>query len=96
MSALWLLYQSRKYESHQSNPSRDLNLSKDSITCLQIKWEKIVNPGTHITFYPSRDKDLLAFFSAENNLAFYNDIAGLCWNTHQLRLYIDSSERILK
>jgi hypothetical protein len=84
---------------------RDLNLSKDSSELLasRLKEKNVLQPGTKTTFYPSREKDLLPFFTKENNLVFCNDNGNLLkeigiseYNPSEWRLFIDSSKHSLK
>jgi len=56
-----------------------------------------------ITFYRRREKDLLPFFTKENNLVYSNGIGNLLkkiglseYNPSEWRLFIDSSKRSLK
>ena len=61
-----------------SDLARDLNLPKESAELLASRLnEKNLYPGTKITYYRNREKDLLAFFSQEDNMVFCNDIKGL-------------------
>ena len=57
----------------------DLNLSKKSSELLAstLKEKNVLHPGTKITFYRRREKNLLPFFTEDNNLVFYNDIGNL-------------------
>ena len=63
---------------------RDLNLSKETSEVLAFKLNEknLHQPGTNITFYRRREKDLLPYFSKENNLVFCNDVGGFYkkWN----------------
>jgi hypothetical protein len=104
------------YEAHSSFPQcfdqkelndliRDLNLSKDSSELLasRLKEKKFLSPGTKITFYREREKDLLQFFTEETTLVFCNDVEGLLtkmglpkYTPNEWRLFIDRSKRSLK
>lgn len=84
---------------------RDLNLSKESSELLasRLKEKNLLYPGTKITYYRNREKDLLPFFSQDNNLVYCNDVKGLLekmdlleYIPDQWRLFIDSSKRSLK
>ena len=57
---------------------RDLNLSKKTSEVLasRLNEKNLLQPGTNITFYRRREKDLLPYFSKENNLVFCNDVGG--------------------
>jgi hypothetical protein len=82
----------------------DLNFSKESSEMLAsgLKEKNVLYPGTKITFYRRREKDLLPFFT-EDNLVFCNDIGNILkkiglseYNPREWRLFIDSSKRSLK
>ena len=84
---------------------RDLNLSKESSELLasRLNEKNLLNSETKITFYRSREKDLLPFFSEKNSLVFCNDVRGLLekmglseYMPNEWRLFIDSSKRSLK
>ena len=84
---------------------KDLNLSKETseILASRLNEKNLLQPGTNITFYRRREKDLLPYFSKENNLVFCNDVGGLLqkmglaeYNPQEWRLFIDSSVRSLK
>ena len=84
---------------------RDLNLLKETseILASRLNEKNLLQPGTNITFYRRREKDLLPYFSKENNLVFCNDVGGLLqkmglaeYNPQEWRLFIDSSVRSLK
>jgi DNA gyrase/topoisomerase IV subunit B len=49
---------------------RDLNLSKESSELLasRLKEKNVLHPGMKITFHQTRGKDLLPFFTEDNNL----------------------------
>jgi hypothetical protein len=68
-----------------------------------LKEKNVLQSGTKITFYRRRQKDLLPFFTKENNLLFCNDIGNLLkkiglseHNPSGWHLFIDSSKRGLK
>ena len=84
---------------------RDLNLSKEASEVLasRLNEKNLLQLGTNITFYRKREKDLLPYFSKENNLVFCNNVGGLVqqmglaeYNPQEWRLFIDSSVRSLK
>ena len=95
-----------RFNQHElSDLIRDLNLSKESSELLasRLNEKNLLHAGTKITFYRTREKDLLPFFSEENNLVFCNDVGGLLkkmglseYLPHAWRLFIDSSKRSLK
>ena len=88
---------------------RDLGLSKTNSELLasRLKEKNVLSPGTSITFYRTREAELLVFFSelstGNGNFVYCNDVNGLL--THMgvknyvpdvWRLFIDSSKRSLK
>lgn len=84
---------------------RDLNLSKEQSELLasRLKEKKCLAPHTKITTYRTREKDLLKYFSYQNDLVFCQDVKGLMSNMglqqytpYDWRLFIDSSKRSLK
>ncbi|KAL4107754.1 hypothetical protein QTP88_018046 [Uroleucon formosanum] len=84
---------------------RELCLLKEASELLasRLNDKNLLNSGTKITFYRTREKDLLSFFSHENDLVFCNDINGLLlkmglneYFSIDWRLFIDSSKRSLK
>lgn len=92
-------------QNELSDLIRDLNLSKQASELLasRLNEKNLLDHGTNITFYRTREKDLLPFFSQENNLVFCQDVKGLLikMDIHQYipddwRLFIDSSKRSLK
>jgi hypothetical protein len=97
---------SERFDQNElSDMIRDLNTSKDSSELLasRLKEKDVLQPGTKITFYQSREKDLLPFFTKENNLVFCNDLGNLLkkialseYNPSEWRLFINSSKRSLK
>ena len=85
--------------------TRDLNLSKETSELLasRLKDKNLLEQGTKITFYRTREKDLLPFFSQEEDLVFCHEIRGLLekmslpkYFQDDWRLFIDSSKRSLK
>jgi hypothetical protein len=84
---------------------RDLNHSKESSELLasRLKEKNVLHPGTKITFYRRREKDLLPFFTEDSNLVFCNDIGNLLkktglseYNPSEWLHFIESSKRSLK
>mgnify|MGYP005983985387 FL=1 len=84
---------------------RDLNLSKQASELLasRLKEKNLLSPGTTITFYREREKDLRRYFSEENNIVFCSDIKNLLpamglkqYESSEWRLFIDSPKRSLK
>jgi hypothetical protein len=68
---------SERFDQNElSDLNRDLNLSKKSSELLasRLKEKYVLQPGMKITFYQGREKDLLPFFTKDNNLVFCNDI----------------------
>ncbi|KAJ8957397.1 hypothetical protein NQ318_004877 [Aromia moschata] len=85
--------------------TRDLNLSKKAAEVLasRLNDKNLLEQGTKITFYRTREKDMLPFFSQEDNLVFCHEIRGLMkemglseYIPDDWRLFIDSSKRSLK
>ncbi|GBM36704.1 hypothetical protein AVEN_221969-1 [Araneus ventricosus] len=88
-----------------SDLTRDLNLSKEASELLasRLNNKNLLEEGNKITFYCTREKGLLPFFSQEDNLVFCYEIRGLLekmglpkYFPDDFRLFIDSSKRILK
>ena len=89
-----------------NDPTRDLNLSKESSELLpsRLKAKKnLLQPGTLVTFYRKRHIEFMPYFTRENDIVYCNDVAGLLpqFGVHQYdlqdwRLFIDSSKRSLK
>jgi hypothetical protein len=83
---------------------RDLNLSKDAAELLgpRLKEKNLLTPGTYVTFYRNREKDLLQYFAQEESVVYCNDIPdlvnmlGIEYKRDEWRLFIDSSKRSLK
>ena len=83
---------------------RDLGLPKDSAEVLEsrLKDKNILAPGTSFSWYRSREKEFVSFFSQEGDLVFCSDVPGLmaCFKIEyapdEWRLFIDSSKRSLK
>lgn len=85
--------------------TRDLNLSKEASELLasRLNDKNLLERGTKITFYRTRENGLLPFFSQEDNLVFCHDFRGLLdkmglpkYFPDDWRLFIDSSKRSLK
>jgi hypothetical protein len=98
-------YSERFDHNELSDLIRDLNLSKNSSELLasRLKEKNVLQPGTKITFYRKRERDLLPFFTKQNNLVFCNDIGNLLkktglseYNPSEWRLSINISKRSLK
>lgn len=84
---------------------RDLNLSKQQSEVLasRLKQRALLQPGAKVSFYRNREKDLLPYFTSENDLVYCHDIKGLLmamglpdYQPADWRLFIDSSKRSLK
>lgn len=78
------------YEGTSSNPQcfnqtelsdliRDLRLSKESSELLasRLNDKNLLDNDTKITFYRTREKNFLSFFSHESNLVFCQEVRGL-------------------
>jgi DNA gyrase/topoisomerase IV subunit B len=75
---------SERFDQNElSDLIRDLNFSKDSSELLasRLKEKNVLQPGTKITFYRRREKDLLPFYTKQNNLVFCNDFGNLLKKT---------------
>lgn len=84
---------------------RDLYLSKENSELLasRLREKNLLEFGTKVTFYRTREKDLLNFFSQEDDIVFCQDVRGLLikmghseYLPDDWRLFIDSSKRSLK
>ena len=84
---------------------RDLNLSKESSELLasRLNDRNLLQQGTKITFYRTRDDEFLRFFEELPDFVFCIDIPGLLlklgvneYKPEEWRLFIDSSKRSLK
>ena len=83
---------------------RDLDLPKASAELLasRLNEKNLLSPGTKVTFFRMREKDLVQYFSMEDDFVYCKDIPGLlaamnC--THdpaEWRFFIDSSKESLK
>ena len=88
-----------------SNLIRDLNLSKESSEVLasRLKDRNLLQHGTKITSYRTRDKEFVPFFDDQLNFVFCKDIPGVLmklgvieYSPADWRLFTDSSKRSLK
>jgi hypothetical protein len=61
-------------QNELSDLIRDLNLSNESseLHISRLKEKNVLHPGMKITFYRRSEKDLLPFFTEDNNLVFCN------------------------
>ena len=91
-------------QSELNDLVRDLGLPKDSAEVLgsRLKDKNMLALGTSFSWYRSREKEFVSFFSQEGDLAFCSDVPGLmaCFKIEyapdEWRLFIDSSKRSLK
>ena len=92
------------HQEELSDLLRDLGLSKESSEVLasRLKEENLLERGTSITFYRTREQYLLPFFTQVKTLVFCNDVGGLLrqmgvpvYIPTDWRLFIDSSQRSL-
>ena len=92
-------------QQNLSNLIRDLSLAKESSEVLasRLKDRNLLQHGTKITFYRTRDKDFVPFFDDQLNFVFCKDIPGVLMklgvtenSPADWRLFIDSSKRSLK
>jgi hypothetical protein len=91
---------SERFDQNElSDLIRDLNIYKEfsELLASRLKEKNILRTGTKITFYRRREKDLLPFFTEDNNLVFSNDIGNILkkigrseYNSSEWRLFIDS------
>lgn len=84
---------------------RDLDLSKERAELLasRLKEKKCLASDVKISAYRTRERDLLPFFSNDENLVYCNNVSGLMkfmgleiYKANDWRLFIDSSKRSLK
>ncbi|QQP53101.1 Uncharacterized protein FKW44_005452 [Caligus rogercresseyi] len=84
---------------------RDLNLPKKSAELLasRLSEKNLLQSGTTISFYRTRDSEFVSFFSEKDGLVYCNDIVGLLdklgisnYNPQEWRLFMDSSKYSLK
>lgn len=84
---------------------RDLNLSKrdSELLASRLKEKNCVTSDVRITWYRTREKSLLPFFTKEDDLVYCNNISALMlkldidtYSPTDWRLFIDSSTRSLK
>ena len=91
-------------QSQLNNLLRNLGLPKDSAEVVgsRLKDKNMLAPGTSFSWYRSREKEFVSFFSQEGNLVLCSDVPGLmaCFKIEyapdEWRLFIDSSKRSLK
>lgn len=83
---------------------RDLELTKDKAEILasRLNERNLLEPGTKITFYRTRNCELRSYFTMENGLVFARNINDLLkqldlpYESENWRLFIDSSKSGLK
>ena len=84
---------------------RDLNLSKESseLLAFRLNVQSLLQQGTKITFYRTRDDKFLRFFEELPDFVFYIDIPDLLlklgvkkYKPEEWRLFTDSSKISLK
>ncbi|GBP31362.1 hypothetical protein EVAR_13482_1 [Eumeta japonica] len=84
---------------------RDLGLPKSAseILASRLKERNLVTKETRISYYRTRERNLLKYFAEEDNFVFCKDIPGLMaamrlknYASNEWRLFIDSSKRSLK
>ena len=92
-------------QQNLSDLIRDLSLSKESSKVLasRLKDRNLLQHGTKITFYRTRDKEFVPFFDDQLNFVFCKDIPGVLmklgvteYSPADWTLFIDSSKRSLK
>ena len=83
---------------------RDLYLSKEKAEILRSKHQQwnLLEPGTTISLFRSRNQNLAGYYASAENLCYCKDIGGLMselgceHNPADWRLFIDSSKTSLK
>ena len=84
---------------------RDLSLSKAASELLasRLKDKNLLEQGTKITFYRTRDEEFVSYFDEQPNFVFCKDIPSVLiklgvmeYTPDDWRLFIDSSKRSLK
>ena len=83
---------------------RDLSLSKGQSELLASRLQEwnLLESKAKVTVYRKRNKNIVSFFSIEENLCFCNDVHGLFgyfnidYNPNDWRLFIDASKDSLK
>ena len=84
---------------------RDFGLSKTSskILASRLNEKNLVTKDTKVSYYRTREKDLLHFFAEDEDFVYCRDITGLMtamglqrYNSNEWRLFIDSSKGSLK
>ena len=92
-------------QQNLSDLIRDAGLSKKSSEVLasRLKDRNLLQDGTKITFYRTRDKEFVPFFDDQLNFVFCKDIPGILMklgvtecSPADWRLFTDSSKRSLK
>ena len=92
-------------QQNLSDLIRDVGLSKESSEVLasRLKDRNLLQHGTKITFYRTRDKEFVPFFDDQLNFVFCKDIPGILmklgvteYSPADWRLFTDSSQRSLK
>ena len=92
-------------QSELNDLVRDLCLSKEQSEVLasRLQEKNILDSGTKVTYYRTRESSLLRFFSKEDDLVFCNDVSALLncmgissYDPADWRLFIDSSKASLK
>jgi len=83
---------------------RDLNLTKDAAEILasRLHEKRLLSPGTLVTFYRNRQKELEQYYNQDDSITYCVDIAAVMsklrvnYEPNEWRLFIDSSKRSLK
>ena len=83
---------------------RYLSLSKENSELLASTWKEkyLLESGTNVTFYRTREKEFLPYFKEEDSFAYCHDVAGVLnelgvtsYEPGDWRLFIDSSKKAL-
>ena len=83
----------------------NLSLSKESseVSVSRLKDRSLLQHGTKVTFYITRDKEFVPFLDDQQNFAFFKDIPDALvklgvtyYSSSDFRLFIDSLKRNLE
>lgn len=92
-------------QAELSDLVQDLGLSKklSELLSSRLKDKNLLKTDTKVTFYRTREKNLLQYFDSKFDFVFCSDIPGLVnamgaprYDPKEWRLFIDSSKRSLK
>ena len=92
-------------QSELNDLVRDLGLSKESSELLasRLNEKNLLDPGTRITYYRERDKEVCQSFKKEEDIVFCDSIEDVLeylgvesYDPNDWRLFLDSCKRSLK